>query len=61
MGSDFLADYDKPKKNAWVGEHVEEGTFGLEEGAGLEAIAAGGMHTLLVDEKGTVSTTIIEL
>jgi hypothetical protein len=33
---------------------VEEGEFG-SDGAGLEAIAAGGMHTLVIDEKGTVS------
>lgn len=33
---------------------MQDGTFG-EVGAGLETIAGGGMHTLFVDEKGTVS------
>ncbi|EIN10547.1 RCC1/BLIP-II [Punctularia strigosozonata HHB-11173 SS5] len=55
MGSELLGDYDKPKKNPWVTEKVEDGAFGSED-AGLETIAAGGMHTLLVDERGTVWT-----
>ncbi|GBE79948.1 Protein pim1 [Sparassis crispa] len=53
MGSDFLGDFEKPKKNALVEERIHEGVFGSPE-AGLEAIAAGGLHSLFVDEKGTV-------
>ncbi|KAJ3873645.1 RCC1/BLIP-II [Lentinula edodes] len=33
---------------------MSEGVFGLEPGAGIVSIAAGGMHTLLLDEKGTI-------
>ncbi|THH30681.1 hypothetical protein EUX98_g3490 [Antrodiella citrinella] len=53
MGPDALGDFEKPKRNPWIENAIEEGKFG-EEGAGLEAIAAGGLHTLLIDEKGTV-------
>lgn len=54
MGPDILAELDKPRKNPWVEKKIEEGAFG-EEGASLEAIAAGGLHTLFIDERGTVS------
>lgn len=55
MGPDFLGEYAKPKQNLLVKEKIEEGDFG-GEGAGLESVAAGGMHTLFVDEKGRVRT-----
>ncbi|KAF8897848.1 regulator of chromosome condensation 1/beta-lactamase-inhibitor protein II [Infundibulicybe gibba] len=55
MGVDVLGELDKPKRNIWVEEQIEEGTFG-EEGAGLESIAAGGLHSILIDEKGKVWT-----
>ena len=58
MGPDVLGELDKPKKNTWVEQHMQEGTFG-EAGAGLEAIAAGGLHSLFIDEKGTVSSYIM--
>lgn len=44
----------RPKKNAWVEEHIRRGSFG-GEGSGFVAIAAGGLHSLFLDEKGTVS------
>lgn len=53
MGPDVLNELTKPKRNQWVEEQMEKATFG-EEGAGLESIAAGGLHTLFTDEKGTV-------
>lgn len=53
MGTSFLGEFGKPKKSGWVEEQIEDGTFG-GNGAGLEAVAAGGLHTLLIDEKGTV-------
>ena len=56
MGPDFLGEFGRPKKNAWIEEQIEDGAFG-GEGAGLEAVAAGGLHTLLIDEKGTVSNS----
>jgi regulator of chromosome condensation len=45
---------NKPKRNTWVEQKIDEDAFG-EDGAGLESIAAGGMHTLFIDERGTVS------
>jgi hypothetical protein len=57
MGPDILGELDKPKRNVWVEEQMQEGTFG-GEGAGLESIVGGGLHTLFIDEKGTVSATI---
>jgi hypothetical protein len=54
MGPDQLGEISKPRRNPWVDEQIEDGTFG-GEGAGLEAIAAGGLHSLFIDEKGTVN------
>jgi regulator of chromosome condensation len=54
MGPDILGELDKPKKNMWVEQQIQAGAFG-GDGAGLEAIAGGGMHSIFVDEKGTVS------
>ncbi|KAI0082396.1 RCC1/BLIP-II [Panus rudis PR-1116 ss-1] len=53
LGPDNLGEHDKPRRNQWVEEKIDEGVFG-EDGAGLEAIAAGGLHSLFIDEKGTV-------
>ena len=53
MGPDFLDEFSFPKRNTWVDSKIKEGVFG-SEGAGLEAVAAGGLHTLFIDEKGTV-------
>lgn len=53
MGPDVLDELEKPKKNTWVEQQIAAGAFG-GEGAGLEAIAGGGMHSLFIDEKGTV-------
>ncbi|KAF7301914.1 hypothetical protein MIND_00757400 [Mycena indigotica] len=55
MGPDVTDEVDKPKKHTWCEEQMEEDTFG-EDYAGIETIAAGGMHTVFVDEKGTVWT-----
>ncbi|PAV20470.1 RCC1 BLIP-II [Pyrrhoderma noxium] len=53
MGPEYLDEFDKPKKNPWFEKKIEEGIFG-GEGAGIESIAAGGLHSLFVDEKGTI-------
>jgi len=53
MGPDVLGELSKPRRNPWVEEQIAKGTFG-GEGAGVESIAAGGLHTLFIDEKGTV-------
>lgn len=53
MGPEHLDEFDKPKKNPWFEKKMEEGLFG-GEGAGIESVAAGGLHSLFVDEKGTI-------
>ncbi|KAE9410016.1 RCC1/BLIP-II [Gymnopus androsaceus JB14] len=53
LGPDVLDELDKPKKHSWAEQQMQKGTFG-EEGAGLEEVAGGGMHSLFVDEKGTI-------
>ncbi|EKM80007.1 hypothetical protein AGABI1DRAFT_72781 [Agaricus bisporus var. burnettii JB137-S8] len=53
MGPDVLDSLTKPKRNQWVEEQISKGTFG-EVGAGITAVAGGGLHTLFADEKGTV-------
>ena len=53
LAIDYNQEINKPRKNAFVANHIEEETFGGDE-AGLESIAAGGLHTLFIDEKGTV-------
>jgi regulator of chromosome condensation len=54
MGEDSLGEFEKPTRNKLVEEKGEDGAFG-GEGAGLESVAAGGMYSLFIDEKGTVS------
>lgn len=60
MGSDELGEKDKMTRNTWIEEQIVAGTFG-EPGAGLEAVAAGGLHTLFIDEKGTVRQIFVYL
>lgn len=57
LGVDGVAEFKKPRKSTWFSERMEDGTFG-GVGAGLEAISAGGLCSLFIDEKGTVSQTI---
>ena len=52
MGPDILHELPKPKRSVWSEEQIAHGKFGGE--GGLESASAGGLHTLLVDEKGTV-------
>ncbi|KAF5363508.1 hypothetical protein D9756_000340 [Leucocoprinus leucothites] len=54
MGPDEIEiEVPKLRRNKWVEKQMESGTFG-DKGAGLESIAAGGLHTLFLDEQGTV-------
>lgn len=50
-----------PRQNRWFEEQVAAGTFGKEPGAGVEAIAAGGLHTMSIDENGSVSVFILKM
>ena len=54
MGPDILGELSKPKRNAWAEEQVEKDVFGEDKG-GMESVAAGGLHTVFIDERGAVS------
>ena len=54
MGPDVLGEVSKPKRNTWIEEHIKAGDFG-EDNAGIESVACGGLHTIFLDERGTVS------
>ncbi|KAI0061151.1 RCC1/BLIP-II [Artomyces pyxidatus] len=54
MGPSFLDEFPKPRKNTWVEEKMTEGALGAGPGAGVIAVAAGGMHSLFIDENGTI-------
>jgi regulator of chromosome condensation len=54
MGADFLGELSKPKKHTWVDAKIQEHAFG-ENFGGIEKVAAGGLHTIFIDEKGVVS------
>jgi regulator of chromosome condensation len=53
MGPDVLGEIPKPKRNLWVEEKMENDTFG-EDNAGMEFVVSGGLHTIFIDERGTV-------
>ena len=51
--SNMLDEIPKPKRHIWIEKKMQEGIFG-EVGAAIEFVAAGGLHTVFIDEKGTV-------
>ncbi|KAK1225983.1 hypothetical protein PQX77_000684 [Marasmius sp. AFHP31] len=53
LGGIFPTEIPKPARVAWVTQEMSKGTFGGTD-AGIESVAAGGFHTLFVDEMGTV-------
>ncbi|KAF8335878.1 regulator of chromosome condensation 1/beta-lactamase-inhibitor protein II [Cantharellus anzutake] len=53
LGPDTLGDIVRPRLHSWFEEATREGKLG-GEGAGLEVICAGGMHSLVIDEAGKV-------
>ncbi|QRV83856.1 RCC1/BLIP-II protein [Ceratobasidium sp. AG-Ba] len=55
MGPDATGEYARPKMQKFFKTASDEGKLG-GEGAGLESIAAGGLHTLAVDESGKLWT-----
>ncbi|KAI0319238.1 regulator of chromosome condensation 1/beta-lactamase-inhibitor protein II [Amylostereum chailletii] len=54
MGPNLLDEFPKPKKNMWVEEKMGEGLFGPTPGSGIINVAAGGLHSLFIDENGTI-------
>lgn len=53
LGPEVLAELPKPRRHTWMEKKMEGGILG-EPGAGIESVAAGGLHTVFIDEKGTV-------
>ncbi|KAG8730591.1 hypothetical protein FRC11_006336 [Ceratobasidium sp. 423] len=54
LGTGVLGDISRPRQHAWFKEAIETGTLGTGPGAGIDALCAGGMHTLVADEAGRV-------
>jgi regulator of chromosome condensation len=53
MGPDATGEYPRPRMQKFFKTASDEGKLGGED-AGIESIAAGGLHTLAVDEAGKV-------
>jgi regulator of chromosome condensation len=54
MGPSYLDELSKPTRNTWVEEKIAQGVFGSGPGSGIVGVAAGGLHSLFIDENGTV-------
>ena len=54
MGPSYLDEVSKPTRNTWVEEKMAQGVFGSGPGSGIVGVAAGGLHSLFIDENGTV-------
>ncbi|KAJ1300389.1 hypothetical protein OPQ81_005208 [Rhizoctonia solani] len=54
LGTGVLGDISRPRQHTWFKEAIEKGILGTGPGAGIDALCAGGMHTLVVDEAGRV-------
>ncbi|KAH9988058.1 regulator of chromosome condensation 1/beta-lactamase-inhibitor protein II [Russula vinacea] len=54
MGPSYLDELSKPTRNTWVEEKMSQGVFGSGPGSGIVGVAAGGLHSLFIDENGTV-------
>ncbi|KAF8749279.1 chromosome condensation (RCC1) repeat [Rhizoctonia solani] len=54
LGTNVLGDISRPRQHAWFKEAIDAGILGTAPGAGIDALCAGGMHTLVVDEVGRV-------
>ena len=57
MGPSFLDEVSKPTRNTWVEEKMAQGVFGSGPGSGIVGLAAGGLHSLFIDENGTVCSS----
>ncbi|KAI0280172.1 regulator of chromosome condensation 1/beta-lactamase-inhibitor protein II [Russula aff. rugulosa BPL654] len=54
LGPSFLDELSKPTRNTWVEEKIAQGVFGSGPGSGIVGVVAGGLHSLFIDENGTV-------
>ena len=54
LGLDTLGDITRPRLHAWFEAAIKEGKLGEAVGAGIERVAVGGMHSLIIDELGRV-------
>jgi regulator of chromosome condensation len=54
MGPGYLDELSKPTRNTWVEEKIAQGVFGSGPGSGIVGVAAGGLHSLFIDQNGTV-------
>lgn len=52
LGVDTLGEIKRPRIHQWVEDAIEDDELGPE---GVEQIAAGGMHNLMIDSNGKVS------
>jgi regulator of chromosome condensation len=59
MGPSFLDELPKPTRNTWVEEKIGQGVFGPRPNSGIVGVAAGGLHTLFIDESGTVCSFLV--
>lgn len=59
MGPNFLNELSKPTRNTWVEEKMAQGAFGPAPGSGIVRVAGGGLHSLFVDENGTVCSFLV--
>jgi regulator of chromosome condensation len=59
MGPNFLSELSKPTRNTWVEEKMAQGAFGPAPGSGIVRVAAGGLHSLFIDENGTVCSFLV--
>ncbi|KIJ49704.1 hypothetical protein M422DRAFT_777621 [Sphaerobolus stellatus SS14] len=53
LGTETLGEITRPRLHAWFESATQKDILG-SQGAGIERIAAGGMHTLVIDEAGKV-------
>jgi regulator of chromosome condensation len=60
MGPAYLDELSKPTRNTWIEEKISQGVFGPGPGSGIIAVAAGGLHSLFIDENGTVCASHVD-
>jgi regulator of chromosome condensation len=60
MGPAYLDELSKPTRNTWVEEKISQGVFGSGPGSGIIGVSAGGLHSLFIDENGTVCALLVD-